>query len=167
MAILKTLTCAAALALAGAAQAHVTADPGEATLGSYQAVRFRVGHGCNDRAATTALRIEIPDAVPSARPQPKAGWTLAIERAADDPSKVTAITWRGVLPPDQFDEFAVMLHLPATAGTLYFPAVQTCGDQETQWTEFPDAGETAHMLSRPAPALRLIPAAAPAEGHHH
>jgi len=147
--------------------AHVVAQPREAVVGSYQVVRFQVGHGCK-AAATTAVRIEIPPQVLSAHPQPKAGWTLTIERAPDHPSPVTAITWSGLLPTDQFEEFAVQFKLPTTPGTLYFPAVQSCGPIEAQWTGVPDSDDPPGALEAPAPALRLLPApGSPDSGHHH
>jgi uncharacterized protein YcnI len=151
---------AAFAALPGLATAHVAADPGRASAGAYQAVVFRVGHGCGE-AATTALRIEVPAEMASARPQPKPGWTLEIER---QDGKVTAVTWRGELPDDQFDEFAMLFKLPDQPATLYFPTVQSCGADESQWTEIPSAGERA---SHPAPALVVTPKAAAAETHQH
>lgn len=159
MGLLRPLAGLLAL-VATPALAHVAADPGQATAGRYQAVVFRVGHGCG-KAATTALRIEIPPDMPSARPQPKPGWTLEIAREGE---KVSAITWRGLLPDEQFDEFAIFFKLPAKAGTLHFPTVQTCGDQESQWTEIPDPGE---RVSHPAPSLTLVPPAPAAEVHQH
>ena len=162
MGVLKSLLAGAALiaALPSTAAGHVAADPGRASAGAYQAVVFRVGHGCGE-AATTALRIEIPTEMASARPQPKPGWTLEIER---QDGKVTAVTWRGELPDDQFDEFAMLFKLPDQPETLYFPTVQSCGADESQWTEIPSAGERA---SHPAPALVVTPKAAAAETHQH
>ena len=162
MGVLRTLMIGAGalLALPGAAGAHIVADPGRAEAGAYQAVVFRVGHGCGE-AATTALRIEIPAEMASARPQPKPGWRLEIERRED---RVAAITWRGELPADQFDAFAVLFKLPDQAATLYFPTVQSCGAEQSQWTEIPSAGERA---SHPAPALVVTPKAAAAEPHQH
>ena len=162
MGVLKSLLAGAALiaALPSTAAGHVAADPGRASAGAYQAVVFRVGHGCGE-AATTALRIEIPTEMASARPQPKPGWTLEIER---QDGKVTAVTWRGELPDDQFDEFAMLFKLPDQPATLYFPTVQSCGADESQWTEIPSAGERA---SHPAPALVVTPKAAAAEPHQH
>lgn len=161
MALLKSLLTCAAVFCATPALAHVSVDPGEARAGAYQVLRFRVGHGCGD-AATTTLRIETPQGLASARPQPKPGWTLTIE---SDGERVAALVWRGGLPADQFDEFAVLAKLPAAAGVLYFPVVQTCGSEESQWTEIPDPGETG--LSHPAPMLRVLPAGARAETHQH
>ena len=162
MGVLRTLLIgtAALAALPAAADAHVAADPGRAEAGAYQAVVFRVGHGCGE-AATTALRIEIPSEMASARPQPKPGWALEIERRD---GRVAAVTWRGALPADQFDEFAVLFKLPDQPATLYFPTVQSCGADESQWTEIPAPGERA---SHPAPALVVTPKAAAAETHQH
>lgn len=149
---------------AAPASAHVSADPAQAGAGAFQAVRFRVGHGCGDVHATTALRIEVPPQVAAARPQPKPGWTLSIEH---DGGRVSAVTWRGVLPADEFDDFGLLMKLPDAPGVLYFPAVQTCGAEAAQWTELPDPDHPGERLAHPAPALRLVPATAPDAGHHH
>jgi uncharacterized protein YcnI len=166
---MRPLMLAAGLALAAApvAQAHVSADPAQAQAGGYQVVRFRIGHGCSESQATTALRIEIPPGIAAARPQPKPGWRLSVEHRDGPTGPVSAVVWTGRLPADQFDEFAVMLHLPEAPGALYFPAVQTCGAAQAQWTEVPDPAETGR-LDHPAPTLRLTPASgAPDGGHHH
>jgi uncharacterized protein YcnI len=161
------LASALALAAAPVAQAHVSAEPAEAQAGAYQVVRFRIGHGCSETQGTTALRIEIPPGIVSARPQPKPGWRLAVEHGDGATGPISAVVWTGRLPADQFDEFAVLLRLPAAPGALYFPAVQTCGAGQAQWTEIPGAGETGR-LDHPAPSLRLTPATgAPDGGHHH
>jgi periplasmic copper chaperone A len=147
-----------ALSAAGAAQAHVSISPREAQAGAYQVVRVGLGHGC-DGQATTALRIEIPPGVVSARPQPKPGWTLAIERSGGE--AVRAITWRGRLPADQYEEFLIQLHLPAEPGVLAFPAVQTCGKTIVRWDESATNGARP---KRPAPILTLT---RPGEAEHH
>lgn len=154
------LLAIALLGLAPPATAHVVAAPGSATAGAYQPVSFRVGHGCGT-AATTAVRVEIPPEMVSARPQPKPGWGLELEK---QDGRVSAVTWRGDLPDDQFDEFAILFKLPESPGALYFPTVQSCGAQESQWTEVPSPGEPA---SHPAPSLNVTPKAAKAEAHHH
>jgi uncharacterized protein YcnI len=152
-------------AAASAAQAHVSAQPAEAPASAIQVVRFRVGHGCHETAATTALRIEMPAGLASARPQPKPGWALSVEH--DSAGVVKAVQWTGRLPGDQFDEFAVLVKLPADQAAVFFPAVQTCGDEAERWTETPDVAQPGRKLSHPAPMLRLTPAAAPDSGHHH
>ena len=144
------------------AMAHVVAAPGEAKAGSYSAIAFRVGHACAAGDTTLKLRVEIPDTVASARPQPKTGWTIDIEKAGD---KATAITWTGRLPDDQFDDFAVLMKLPALSdkagsGALTFPAVQTCEKGESQWIEIADPQRPDEKLTHPAPTVRLTPAVA-------
>jgi uncharacterized protein YcnI len=163
MAFLKWLAPALALSAAGAAQAHVVADPRQAAAGGYQVVRFRVGHACTGAAATTELRVEMPRGLASARPQPKPGWTLSVEQA----SGAVALIWRGHLPDEEFDEFAVLVCLPQQPGVLYFPTVQTCGAAVERWTETPDAADPGKRPSRPAPVLEVLPAAAPAMPSHH
>jgi uncharacterized protein YcnI len=153
-----------AAAAAGEAQAHVTVTPAAAVAGGYQVLRFGVGHGCDSTAATTGLRIEIPPAVQVARPQPKSGWTLQIDHAADG-GPVRAVTWRGALPADQFDEFLLLVQLPAAPGALSFPVVQSCGTLEKRWTEpTPASGERP---KQPAPTVTVTPATTDATAPHH
>lgn len=153
----------AMLAAAGPALAHVAVDPKAATAGAYQVLRFGVGHGC-DGQATTALRIELPPGVAGAHPQPKPGWTLAVERGPDGDAR--AVVWRGRLEADQYDEFLIHARLPATPGPLALPAVQTCGAVEARWTDIPAPG--GPRPARPAPLVTLTPSDAdPAPAHHH
>ena len=164
MVVLRTLCLVVAMAAAGTAGAHVSVQPAEATAGAYQVLRFGVGHGC-DGSATRTVRIEIPPGVPAARPQPKPGWTLAVQRAAD--GRVTAVTWAGELAADEFDEFLILMRLPPELGALPFPAIQGCDGAEAQWIEIAPAG--APRPARPAPAVTLKPGGAPQPGHdrHH
>lgn len=76
----------------------------------------------------------------------------------NNPPSTARSSWR---PADQFDAFAVLTKLPPEPGVPYFPIVQTCGAEESQWAGIPDPGETS--LSHPAPALRVLPA----ETHQH
>jgi uncharacterized protein YcnI len=153
----------AAVSMAGAAQAHVVFVQPHAAAGAHWAGALRVSHGC-DGAATTSVRVEIPAGILVARPQPKAGWTVAIEREAlAEPvtaegggvltERVSAITWTGRLPDDQFEEFGLAAKLPGQAGTLAFPVTQTCEGGEIRWSEIPVAG--APRPAHPAPALTL------------
>lgn len=153
----------AAVAMAGAAQAHVVFVQPQATAGAHWAGALRVSHGC-DGAATTSVRVEIPAGILVARPQPKAGWTIAIERTPlPEPvvaeggefltERVSAITWTGRLPDEQFDEFGLAAKLPVATGPLVFPVIQTCEQGEARWTETTpvDGTRPAH----PAPILTL------------
>ncbi|WP_296596289.1 YcnI family protein [Phenylobacterium sp.] len=162
MVVLRSIALAAAAALfATSASAHVSVQPATAGAGAYQVLRFGVGHGCRDKADTTALRVEIPAGVTVARPQPKPGWVLQIVR---DGETVTALVWTGRLPPDQFDEFVVLTKLPDAGGPLAFPAIQSCGAEQNRWTEVTPPG--APRSKFPAPILNVI-TAAPEGGHDH
>lgn len=157
-----------ALAAPLPAAAHVVAVPDTAKAGSYAAVAFRVGHACAAGDATLGVRIEIPTGVASARPQPKAGWTYALERepGSDPKAAPSAITFTGRLPDEAFDDFSLLMKLPVTGEALIFPVIQTCEKGESQWTEVPDPAAPGEKLTRPAPVLRLIPVDAPV-GHQH
>ncbi|HWQ87101.1 YcnI family protein [Brevundimonas sp.] len=164
------LAALAALAAAGAAQAHVVFTQPQAAAGGHWAGALRVSHGC-DGSATTAVRVEIPAGIVVARPQPKAGWTISVERqplaepvAAEGggflTERVSAITWTGRLSDDQFDEFGLAAKLPSAAGSLVFPVIQTCEQGEARWIETSVAGEP--RPAHPAPVLILGAGAA----HH-
>lgn len=167
-----TMTIAAASAAllfgAGAAPAHVTLDPPEAAVGTTHKAVFRVPHGCAG-AATSRLRIRIPEGVIGVKPMPKPGWELEkLHGTYAQPHDlygtpvsegVTEVAWSGALPDDEYDEFALLAYLssdlePGT--TLYFPVVQECQDGSTaRWIELPQAGHGAHGHATPAPGLDL------------
>jgi uncharacterized protein YcnI len=162
--------CLAGLGLLAATPvaAHIVLAEPMAAPGAYYAGFFRVSHGC-DGSPTTAVRIEIPASVAMARPQPKPGWSLSVEKTPlPRPVKgeggklmterVSAITWKGRLGAEEFDQFAIMLKLPADTGLLYFPTVQTCEAGEQRWTDIPAEGQAWHDVPRPAPVLNLMPA---------
>lgn len=169
----------AVLALAANASAHVVFAEPEAAPNSYYAGFLRVSHGCGD-SPTRSVRVEIPEGINIARPQPKPGWTLQVERAPlatpirsegghEITERVTAIIWTGDLPADQFDQFGIMMRLPDEPGPLYFPVTQTCAVGAQTWSEIPPPGAAWHSVPRPAPVLTLV---APvtvetAHDHHH
>jgi uncharacterized protein YcnI len=160
MAILFTL-----LSAASPSSAHVTlADP-SAPAGSTQVERFRVGHGCSG-SPTTALRIEFPQGIVSAKPQPKPGWIVDIEHVGE---RVSAITWKGgALASDMFEDFVVLIKLPAEPGTLLFPATQTCESGVENWIAPPDGHpkNPAPMLNVTAPNSRAMPGMDMGGMHH-
>ena len=176
--------CAASLLVLApvAAAAHVVFERPEAAAGaSYRAV-LRIGHGC-DGAATTTVRVQIPEGVIGARPMPKAGWTLTTTKGpyAREYKQhhgvvgagVKEIVWSGgLLPDDHYDEFtfsAFVADAVVPGSTVYFPVAQECERGAHAWTEIPAAGDDARKLKAPAPALRIVaasdaapPVAAPA-----
>ena len=83
-------------------------------ISAYKAV-LRVGHGC-EGAATTAMRVQIPEGLIVAKPMPKPGWQVELKEGDyaksydyfDTPvtKGVKEIAWTGGNLPDNFyDEF--------------------------------------------------------------
>ena len=160
-----TLAAFAAITLASPAFAHVTLDVKEAPALSYVRLAIRVPHGC-EGAATTALRLQVPEGVTAVKAQPKPGWTLtlAADEAApkghDSSPPVHEITWRGGPLPDAFyEEFLIRVRLPDGAGgTVWFPFVQECeGGKTVRWIEKPAAGQGYDDLRAPAFPVKLLP----------
>ena len=167
------------LAATSAAQAHVVlADP-KAIAGSYYKATLRVGHGCNG-SATHGLIVQIPAGFQGAKPQPKAGWTIATRKAklatpynshgktvTDDVVELrwTAASKEAHLPDEQFDEFAFMARLPDTAGPVWIKLLQTCESGQTDWSEIPASGTSTRGLKSPAALLDIQ--AAPKHEHRH
>ena len=77
----KYLLAACAFLMLGtnAALARITLETLEATGGSTYKDVLRVPHGCEGKA-TTAVRVQIPEGVISAKPMPKPGWTLQTKK---------------------------------------------------------------------------------------
>ncbi len=172
MKTLPLLALIGAVALATPAFAHVTLEVPSAAIGSSYKAVFRVPHGCSG-AATTALRVEVPEGFVAVKPMPKPGWTLNIKTGdykqsyqlygAPVKSGVLEVDWTGGnLPDSEYDEFVLFGELADSlpAGQkLYFPAVQECGTDTERWIMLPQAGQSSESLKRPAPALTLTPAA--------
>lgn len=150
--------------------AHATLEQGEAAVGaSYKAV-FRVPHGC-DGKPTNTVRVQIPEGVITAKPMPKAGWTLEKVTGAYAGSYayydrtltegVKEVIWSGGnLGDDEYDEFVVRVFLTAglpVGQMLYFPIVQECPEGAAErWIEIPKEGQDPHDLEGPAPGIKLI-----------
>jgi uncharacterized protein YcnI len=161
-----------ALALPAAAQAHVTANPGQAPAGGYAKFDFRVPHGCEGKP-TTAVTVRLPAGATSVKPQEVAGWRIStetgklpqpVEQHGETITEgVREVTWRGgPLPDEHMQEFGLSLKLPDTANegqTLYFPTVARCtGGAVERWIQMPSAGENPEELDFPAPAVVLTAA---------
>lgn len=169
--IVRLSVLTGALAAAGAVRAHIVFAEPSAKTGAYYVGSLRVSHGCAG-SATVAIRVEMPAGVVIARPQPKPGWTLTIEKAplatpirnegSEVRERVVAVTWTGRLPNDQFDAFGLMVKLPGTVGPLYFPTVQRCETGGNAWTMIPAAGQPWHSVKTPAPVLDVTASAAEA-----
>lgn len=176
--LLATAAAAALTAVSiGSAQAHASLEKREAAPGGYKAV-IRIPHGC-DGQPTTAIRVELPEGYIDAKPQPKAGWDLAIEtgdyaqsyklHGRDISSGAKAVTWSGgSLPDDQYDEFVLSGTLSGVEDgqSLFFRTIQDCADTKIIWEEIPEAGQNPHALDHPAPRLTITASASSHQGGH-
>ena len=163
--MLRIILAAAAACLTVPAAAHVTLDTREAPALGYVRLAIRVPHGC-DGAATTAIRMQVPEGVTAVKAQPKPGWTLTLAadeagpKGHDSSPSVHEIAWRGgPLPDAYYEEFLIRVRLPDGPGqTVFFPFVQECeGGKVVRWIERPAAGQGYDDLRAPAFPVKLLP----------
>lgn len=166
--IVSAALCAACLGLSATAlHAHATLEVRQAPANSYYKAVLRTPHGCSG-SPTIAVRLQIPEGVMGAKPQPKPGWELeTVTEELAEPitdghgntitSRVSEIHWTGGRLLDaHYDEFAVQVRLPDTPGeTLYFAAIQECEEGVDRWVEIPAEGQSARDLDYPAPSVTL------------
>jgi len=149
--------------------AHITLQVQQAAPGSSFKAVFRVPHGC-DGAATTGVKIQIPEGFVAAKPMPHAGWTLDTKSGdyarsyklygADVKSGVTEVDFAGGKLPDAwYDEFVVTGTVADSfkpGDRMFFPVVQECGTAADRWIEIPKDGQQIDDLKRPAPHLDIV-----------
>ncbi|MBC5763542.1 YcnI family copper-binding membrane protein [Ramlibacter albus] len=135
---------------AGAAHAHVGLEYEVANASSSYKATFKVGHGC-DKSPTRQLSVQVPPTMGNARPMPKPGWTLEVQRQGEAASRITwtARTREDALPDNQYDEFVLVAQAPAQPGTVTWQVVQVCEQGRAEW----------------APKLEILPSAG--GGHKH
>jgi uncharacterized protein YcnI len=168
-----------ALALPGAASAHVTVSAGgDAVQGGYTRVAFRVPTE-SDTASTTKVDVYLPEDQPiaSVSTMPVPGWTVAVQtKKLSTPIKtddgeitqaVSQITWtaaaNAATKPGEFQEFPVSLGPLPKTDKLVFKTLQTYSDGNVvRWIELPAADGTEP--DHPAPTLALKPAGATSTG---
>src|ERR1700753_2323556 len=103
------------------ADAHITLEKREATVGSYYKAVFAVPHGCAG-SATIKIRVQIPEGVIAVKPMPKPGWNVeAIKgkyagdydyHGAKLSDGVREVVWSGgKLSDDNYDEFVISTYL--------------------------------------------------------
>jgi uncharacterized protein YcnI len=157
----------ALMACAMPAQAHVGLQAPTSPAGSSYKAILQVPHGC-DGAATTAIKVRIPEGYFNVKPLPKAGWTITLVKGpyqkphelhgSQVTEGVSEISWTGgELPDDYFDEFAFRGTLASDLpeGTvLNFPTVQVCGTAEEAWIDVTGEADA----DKPAPTLTVTPA---------
>jgi periplasmic copper chaperone A len=173
------LALAATLSSGTTAQAHVSLEQAQVQAGaSYKAV-LRVTHGCEGTATHTVV-VRVPAGFRGAKPMPKPGWTVSVERAplaqpyeshgrqvTDDVVQVTwqADTRQAWLADAHFDEFVLRGQAPAQPGPLWWAVQQLCEKGQWNWSETPASGTSTRGLKAPAALLQVMPAA-PAVPHH-
>ncbi|WP_027091652.1 YcnI family protein [Cohnella thermotolerans] len=136
-----------ALGFAGVASAHVTVQPGSVPAGSYQVFTLRVPS--EKEAATTQVKVEVPDGVDVTRFEPKAGWTYETEKNAD--GKITSFTWKATgegLGATEFGQFNFQGKVADDAKELVWKAHQTYSDGSVvDWTGAADADTPASVTA--------------------
>ena len=162
------------------ASAHVVLEYQVAPAGASYKAAFKVGHGCG-ASPTRQVVVDIPAGMRGARPMPKPGWTLDVQRdklaqpytshGRSITEDVVRVTWTAKTPQDMlpgahYDEFVLVAQAPEQAGTLYWPVRQTCAEGRNDWVERPKAGQKPSDLKFPAAALEILPAGG-AAAHHH
>jgi MYXO-CTERM domain-containing protein len=163
---------AATVALPGAAQAHVTVQPGTAEGGSFSVVAFRVPNERDD-ASTTKLRVVLPADHPigSVQTTPVPGWSVSTStRHLSQPIEmfgqkldtvVSQVTWtatNGGIKSGQFQDFELSLGVLPASGQLQFKALQTYSSgEQVNWNEV--STDPSVEPEHPAPLLSLAPAA--------
>ena len=140
-----------------AAAAHVAAELDGAGPGGFGVVTLGVPTEAG-KPATTKVEVRIPDDTPmrTVRPQPLAGWNVAVTKRKVDPplrkddgtpvtEVVNTVTWTTTgtgIPSGQFVQFALYAGPLPDADTLALPTTQTFSDGTTEaWTEPATGGE--------------------------
>ena len=171
---------AGAIGIFDVANAHVVLEYQVAPAGSTYKASFKVSHGCG-ASPTRQISVDIPTGVRGARPMPKPGWTLDVQReklgrpvtshGRTITEDVVRVTWTARTPADMlasahYDEFVLSAGMPQDAGAIYWPVRQLCEEGRNDWVEVPAAGQKLSDLKSPAALLEILPAGA-AAGHNH
>src|SRR5262249_36197563 len=154
----KLVLSLATFALAAAsAHAHVTIENPDATAGAYAKVVLQVTHGC-EGSATRAVTVFVPPGFLLAKAPAKPGWAVSYEQVplakpidlhGRQVAKTTSVVkWEGgLLPNDQFDEFALIGRVADDArGAMSFRVLQTCEKGELDWKGAPGDAAPAAVL---------------------
>jgi periplasmic copper chaperone A len=129
------------------AWAHVEAELGEVSPTGRAEITFGFQHGC-DGAATTALRIQVPEGVSDITLEPVEGFTPNVSD--------TEFGWSGGSVPDGEEAaFTATAQLTGEEGdVIAFPTIQQCGDVEEAWVEPPETS-TGDESTNPSPSIVL------------
>ena len=176
MKTLRGLAWALLSGIASSAFAHAVLDNPHAEAGSSYRAAIRITHGCSGSPVREVI-VQIPEGVRGAKPMPKPGWTLEVEKARlAQPYEshgrrieedVVRVRWSGGrLENAHFDEFVMLAGLPQTPGKLYWKVSQVCEKGRIDWFDVPQGGNTAADLKEPAAVLEVLPAARADHAEH-
>jgi uncharacterized protein YcnI len=151
------------------ASAHITFENKEVKAGTTVKFVLRVPHGCTG-AATTGVRVEIPEGLANVKPQPKPGWELSVATTSEEHTgsagahdshgaAVKEVAWTGGnLPDAHYDEFVFRAAVSREQSeVVYIPIVQECEVGVERWIEVPGDGGSSDNLKYPAPSVRVQP----------
>jgi uncharacterized protein YcnI len=165
------------LGLAGPASAHVTVSADTTAAGAYAVLTVSVPHGC-EGSPTTEVAIQIPDDILSVTPTRNPLWDVKVTteklakpvkdahgNAVSERDATVTYTTTTPLPDHERDAFELSVKLPEDEGeTLVFPAIQTCEEGQTAWTQVAASGQDPEKLEHPAPSVTLTAAEGDAHG---
>ena len=166
--VLLSTVVVTALAIVGAAQAHVTVHPNAIPAGGFTVITINVPNE-EAKASTVRIDVQFPNGVFTASTSPVPGWKgrvitkklskpVEIEPGFSVSSRVDRVVYSGGrIAPGQFLSFPVSILVPdGKPGTLLtFKAVQTYSNGHVvRWIGGPSAEE-------PAPQVALRPASSP------
>jgi len=151
-----------ALALPGAAQAHVSLHPNEVPAGSFATLDIRVPNEM-ESANTVKLAVQVPPGFLDISTEYMPGWSakvmtskLAKPVQTDDgevTEQVREIVWtgsgaQGRIPPGQFVNFPISTEIPGKAGEeLTFKVLQYYDNGEVvRWIGGPSSDEPAPQI---------------------
>jgi MYXO-CTERM domain-containing protein len=159
--LITVAASAATLALAGAAQAHVTVHPNALPAGGFTMVNVQVP---NERPTkpTTRVDVQLPSGILFISYAPVPGWSAKVtyrklakpielfgEQFTREASRVTWTARAGGVKPGQIAVFPLSIRIPdGSKGTvLTFKALQTYrGGEVVRWIGKPDAEEPAPQV---------------------
>jgi uncharacterized protein YcnI len=119
-----------------AAQAHVGVRPSDIKGG--QLHTFTLGVSSEKLVATTSVRLVVPAGLTHTLPNVKSGWKIATKKEGES---VVEITWTGVIPAEQRDDFVFSAQVSKDAKELVWKVYQTYADKSVvAWDQ--EAGET-------------------------
>jgi uncharacterized protein YcnI len=151
-----------ALALPGAAQAHVSLHPNEVPAGSFATLDIRVPNEA-ESASTVKLAVQVPPRFLDISTEYMPGWSAKVltsklaKPVQTDDGEVTEgvreIVWtgsgaQGRIPPGQFVNFPISTEIPGKAGEeLTFKVLQYYDNGEVvRWIGSPDSETPAPQI---------------------